>query len=301
MTNPVRIAFRQEIYRLPLSSILPRKIISDAQKKTVKYKRIASSIAEVGIVEPIVVTKVPKDDANFMLIDGHVRFTIARDAGQSTLNCLISDDDEGFTYNKRVNRLATIQEHFMLMKALAAGVSEERLARTFDIDIAAIKNRRTLLDGICPEVVDLLKDKSINPVAFSALRKMRPMRQIEATELMLAVNNWTASYAKALLAATRQEDLAKPDKPKRITGLSREQMARMEREMASLHQDFKQIESSYGDDILHLVIASGYLNRLVSNPEISRYLERKYPEFLDEFRAIISASSLDQTGSERAA
>jgi len=76
-------------------------------------------------------------------------------------------------------------------------------------------------------------------------------------------------------------------------------MARMEREMDSLHQDFKQIEASYGDDILHLVIASGYLSRLVSNPEIARFLGRNYPEFLDEFRAIISASSLDQTSLDR--
>ena len=73
-------------------------------------------------------------------------------------------------------------------------------------------------------------------------------------------------------------------------------MARMEREMASLHQDFKQIEESYGDDILHLVVASGYLNKLVGNSEIERFLAQRYPEFLDEFRAIIVASSLDQTG-----
>ena len=32
--------------------------------------------------------------------------------------CLIADDDEAFTYNKRVNRLATIQEHYMIVKAI---------------------------------------------------------------------------------------------------------------------------------------------------------------------------------------
>ena len=42
--------------------------------------------------------------------------------------------------------------------------------------------------------------------------------------------------------------------------------------MASLHQDFKQIENSYGDDILHLVIASGYLGKLLANKEIERFL-----------------------------
>jgi hypothetical protein len=42
----------------------------------------------------------------------------------------------------------------------------------------------------------------------------------------------------------------------------------MEREMGALQQDFKAVEASYGDDVLHLVIASGYLAKLVNNPEI---------------------------------
>lgn len=296
MSGPVRISFEQKIVELPMTAILPRKIITEAQKKTVKYRRIASSISEVGIVEPIVISRLEENKEKFMLLDGHVRFTIALDHGDIAIRCLISNDDEGFTYNKRVNRLATVQEHYMLIKALNSGVSEEKLAKTFDLDIAMIKRRRTLLDGICPEVIELLKDKSVNPVTFDVLRKMKPMRQIESAELMLTVQNWTSSYAKALLAATKQEDLAKPDRPKKIGGLTREQMARMEREMASLHQDFKQIEESYGDDILHLVVASGYLNKLVGNSEIERFLTQHYPEFLDEFRAIIVASSLDQTG-----
>jgi hypothetical protein len=34
---------------------------------------------------------------------------------------------------------------------------------------------------------------------------MKPLRQIEAVELMSAMNNFTARYAQALLAATRRE------------------------------------------------------------------------------------------------
>ena len=42
-------------------------------------------------------------------------------AAQNAL-CLISTDDEAYTYNKRVNRLATVQEHFMILRALERGV-----------------------------------------------------------------------------------------------------------------------------------------------------------------------------------
>jgi hypothetical protein len=68
---------------------------------------------------------------------------------------------------------------------------------------------------------------------------MKPLRQIEAVELMSAMNNFTARYAQALLAATRREDLAQPDRPKNIRGLTAEQMARMEREMDGLQRQFK--------------------------------------------------------------
>jgi hypothetical protein len=36
--------------------------------------------------------------------------------------------------------------------------------------------------------------------------------------------------------ATRQEDLAQPDRPKNIRGLTQEQMARMERDMDGLQR-----------------------------------------------------------------
>ena len=163
------------------------------------------------------------------------------------------------------------------------------------MDIKLIRRRRTLLDGICSEAVELLKDKSVNPATFRVLKRMKPLRQMETAELMTTAGNFTASYAKALLAATRQVDLAKPDQPKKIAGMSPEQMARMEREMSSLHQDFKQIEASYGDDILHLVIASGYLAKLVGNHEIERFLSQYHAEILQEFRAIVAAASLDRT------
>jgi hypothetical protein len=224
-----------------------------------------------------------------------LRHAVLTDAGEHEAKCLIAHDDEAFTYNKRINRLATIQEHFMIVRAIERGVSEDKLAKALDLDVKAIRRRRTMLAGICPEVVDLLKDKSLNPNTFEVLRKMKPMRQIEAADLMSTAGNYTASYAKALLAATRQPDLVKSDRAKQVGGLTPEQMSRMEREMETVQQDLKMVESRYGDDVLHLVIASGYLSKLVKNRDIKRYLSQNHPEILNEFVAIISATSLDQS------
>lgn len=294
MSSSVKAAFEPDIVQLPLAAILPLKTIPETVKDSVKFRRIAQSIREIGIIEPIVVSRSKDDPDLFLLLDGHVRYTIMRDDDQLTIACLISDDDEAFTYNKRVNRLATIQEHFMIMRALDRGVSEEKLARALNVEVKHLKRRKTLLDGICPEVVELLKDKSVNPGTFEVLRKMKPYRQIEAADLLASAGNFSSSYAKALLAGTKQDDLARPDMQKKVHGLTPEQMSRMEREMETVTGDFKAIEASYGEDVLHLVVASGYLNRLISNPAIEDYLERRHPELLIEFRAVVAATSLDQ-------
>jgi len=73
-------------------------------------------------------------------------------------------------------------------------------------------------------------------------------------------------------------------------------MARMEREMEGLQREFKAVETSYGHSVLNLVVASGYLAKLIGNPRMSRYLERHHPEILVEFKAIVATSSLDEVG-----
>jgi ParB-like chromosome segregation protein Spo0J len=297
MPDPVKMAFERQVVSLPLSDILPMRRVLDGIKQTARYKRIVSSISEVGMVEPLVVARRAKDGGPFMLVDGHLRHAALADLGNSEAPCLIADDDEAFTYNKRVNRLATIQEHYMIVKAIERGVSEEKLAKALNVDIKRIKTKRTLLDGVCPEIAEMLKDKSVDAAVFALLRKMKPLRQIEAVELMSAMNNFTARYAHALLAATRREDLAQPDRPKNIRGLTAEQMACMEREMDGLQRQFKAVSASYGDIVLNLVVASGYLSSLIGNPRVSGYLERHHPEILTEFRAIVAATSLEEGGS----
>lgn len=163
--------------------------------------------------------------------------------------------------------------------------------------LKAIRQRRHLLSGISADVAELLKDKPVGHHAFQKLRKMKPIRQLEVAELMVSANNYTVSYAKALLATSKPADLHKPDELKKATGLSAEQMARLEREMASVSEDYKELEASYGDDMLVLVVASGFIERLLSKPEIEGFLERRHPEFLENFRAIVQATSLDQSTS----
>jgi hypothetical protein len=281
----LKIAFETSSLRIPITQIQPLREVSERVKKSVKYGQIAASIKEVGIIEPPVVVRDSGDPENFHLLDGHLRIEISKEQGIGAVVCLVATDDEAFTYNKRVNRLAIIQEHKMIMTAIAKGVPEERLARALNVNIGSIRSRRRLLEGICPEAADLLRDKHVPIHSFNQLRKLQPMRQIEAAELMVAMNRYTVSYARSLVAASPEDQLVER-KPKKVKGLSPEQVARMETEAARLQREFKMIEQDYGADHLDLVLAAGYVGRLLANARIVRFLAQRHPEILAEFQKV---------------
>ena len=92
--------------------------------------------------------------------------------------CLLAKDDESYTYNHRINRLSTIQEHYMIRRAIDRGVSKERLARAFGVNLSSINRRISLLEGICPDAIARLQDKQFTPDVTRVLPKRAPMRAI---------------------------------------------------------------------------------------------------------------------------
>jgi len=282
----VKMAFEQAKVQIAITAIQPLKPLVSDIKKTSKYAQIAASIREVGLVEPPVVARDPNDPAKYLLLDGHLRIEVLKDLGKAEVACLVATDDEAYTYNKRVNRIAMVQEHRMILKAVERGVSEERIAKALNVDVLAIRRKRQLLDGICLEVAELFKDKHVAAQTFSELKKMVPLRQIEVAELMVAMNKYTINYAKSLVAATPQAQLVESTKPKRVNGLSEEQIALMERESLNLEREFRIAEKSYGIDHLDLVLANGYLGKLLGNSRVVRYLAQHHNDILTEFQKL---------------
>ena len=287
----VKMAFEEAKLRIAITDIQPLKLVSSDIKKTPKYAQIAASMREIGIVEPPVVARDHSDPGKYLLLDGHLRIDVLKDMGEFDVACLVSTDDEAYTYNKRVNRIAMVQEHRMILKAVERGVSEERIAKALNVDVQTIRKKRQLLEGICPEVAELLKDKHIAIHTFTELKKMLPLRQIEAAELMVAMNKYTTSYAKSLLAATSEDQLVESSKPKQVKGLTDEQVALMERESVNLEREFRIAEKSYGTDHLDLVLSNGYLGKLLGNARVVRYLAQHHNDLLTEFQKLAEIES----------
>lgn len=292
MTQAI-LGFSLDILTLPLSKLLLSRKIPDGLEASRKFKQIRSSIEEIGLIEPLSITCEIKATGNHMLLDGHIRLVAIQSLGINKVPCLVAKDDEGYTYNSRINRLSSIQEHYMIRRAIDQGVSPERLAKALSIDITHLQKKVRLLDGICREAQELLKDRQFSPEISRCLRKMKPTRQVECIELMLSANNFTTTYVEAMLVATPAELLLKEKKPSKLAGVSQEQMSKMEREMTNLQALYKSVEESYGQDVLNLVLARGYLIRLIGNSAIVRYLKQRQPEVLKEFEAIVKIVALD--------
>lgn len=281
----VKIGFEETSLRIQIKSILPLRQVSAAVRKSVKYLQIAASIAEVGIIEPPVVVRDSKARDTYHLLDGHLRLDILRERGESEVVCLVSTEDEAFTYNKRVSRIAVIQEHKMILNAIKRGVSEERLARALNVNIGHIRAKRNLLIGICPEVAELLGDKHVSLLVFTELRYLEPMRQVEVAQLMIAMNCYTESYAKSLVAATSDDQLV-AGKARKPRGLTDDQRALMQHESEKLDREFRRIEQSYAADYLDLTFAVAYVSNLLENARVVRHLAQHHGDFFAEFQKI---------------
>jgi hypothetical protein len=216
-----------------------------------------------------------------------------KELGESEAFCLVATDDEAFTYNHHVCLMTSIQEHFMITRAVERGVAEEKIAQALALNVNTIRKKQKLLEGICEEAVDLLKDRTIAEGGLREFRRVRPMRQIEMAELMIAANNFTVDYAKCLVAASPAQEVIEADRPKAKKQFSPADLARIEREMDVISREMRSLEEAHGRNVLNLVIVVSYLRKLLANAGVVKYLARKNAEYLSQFQKIVETTSLD--------
>jgi ParB-like chromosome segregation protein Spo0J len=285
MANKITQGFHEKLIELAVEELLPTKKISGFVKQGRKYAQVLSSIREVGLIEAPVVTPFKKGKG-YLLLDGHLRIMALKELGVERVSCLISTDDEAYTYNKYINRLSAIQEHRMIVKVLQSGVSEEKLASALNLDIRTIRGKRDLLEGVCPEAADLLKDKSISEHVFRALRKMQVPRQIQVAMLMNDQNKFTANYAKALLDATPSHQLVNKGKPKKENPALLARQARLEEESLALSREISSLKDQHGTAMIDMTSMQAYLKSLLGNEAVAKFLREFHGPIHDKFKEI---------------
>ncbi len=161
------------------------------------------------------------------------------------------------------------------------------MAAALNVDVLNIKRKRDLLNGICPEAVNLLKNRPVSMHVFNVLRKMKPIRQIEAAEHMNAAMVFSASFLRALLSVTKPEYLLETARKSKAEDTQSAAQELLGEETETIIRDLKAIEESYGTDVLTLTVCSGYIRRMLQNARIEKHLQKKHPDLLSALRTVM--------------
>ncbi|MBX3742106.1 MAG: ParB N-terminal domain-containing protein [Akkermansiaceae bacterium] len=279
-------AFELEQITVPIDHILPVRVLKEPEKKFKRYLDIISTIRESRLIEPLMVFPQKGIPNRYLLTDGHLRLAACRELGVKEVNCIVSLDDESYTYNAKVNRLAPIQERRMILKAVENGVSMEKIAAALNVDVKKIKDRLKVTAGLCDHAVEILKDKQMSPTALKLLSKVVPSRQIEIAELMLSAHNFSVVYVEALLLCTPKDKLSSKGKVQRK--IKPEELARMEIEMDTLEKEYKNCEQVFSSKMLVLTVLRRYVLRLLKNEKVDRFLSARHSGIHEELTAIVA-------------
>lgn len=283
-----KVAFEMRVRKVEITQLFPTKVIKNAENLR-RYRALIGSIPSIGMTSPIVAYPQSKDSKQWIVLDGHLRLLALKQLGWKQVEIIVASEDDRYTYNARVNRLPPIQCHKMIVKAVRNGVKPERIAAALDMPLATVNGLINLLDGITPEAAEMLREKQITAETVRTLKKVSGIRQIEIAELMVAMNNYTKTYAEALILGTSRDQLVAGDEPKKKAGMTAEEISRMECEMESLEQDFKAIETNYTDNMMGLTLARGYIKRLLENGKVLRFLSTNHPDLAREFEGLVTA------------
>jgi hypothetical protein len=90
-----------------------------------------------------------------------------------------------------------------------------------------------------------------------------------------------------------------PERERRSAPL--EQIVKLEKEMSQVQTHYKEAESHYGADLLNLVVAKGYLTKLLANQAVQSFIQRHEPEILKHFELVVNTVSMEEAVQQRVA
>ena len=73
-----------------------------------------------------------------------------------------------------------------------------------------------------------------------------------------------------------------------------EQIVKLGKEMSQLHLQYRDAENHYGSDLLNLVLAKGYLAKLLGNESVKTFIDRQEPEILEHFERVVNTVSMEE-------
>lgn len=288
----IKQCFNNHFHLYPITILLPSRSIPVNVRSSNKYKQILTSIAEIGLIEPIMIFIT--EHGEHKILDGHLRIEALKDLEITHAHCLISPVEDTYSYNKRVNHLTILQEQRMLQKAVESGVSVEKLCAVLGLSQGIINTRLRISEGISKEALALLADKNVSQNVFDVLRKIKLHKQMDFVSTMVTLNNFTKKFALSMLHALPAEHLVrKPDNPPEDKDMIKT-LARLEKEMAALQVETQDIQNEFAENNLNLMVVRSYIAKLLSKNEIIHWLYDNKSEYLDVLKKVLGVKHLNE-------
>jgi hypothetical protein len=149
--------------------------------------------------------------------------------------------------------------------------------------------QRAIKSNISDRAFELLGPDPRYPEFYALLRRVNDRRQEQIAQLMFMSADYTVSFLRLLIAASKHSDYIKEKRPPR--GISQRELAAIERTIQPLEEEFRRSAASYSDDAWAVAVTSAYVRKLLRNDRIASYLSAVYPKIFDELSAIGHSSS----------
>lgn len=145
---------------------------------------------------------------------------------------------------------------------------------------------------ICEQALALVAGQTLPKRTASALARMVPARQISATRTMLAVDNLTGDFARALLAATPAAGRADDARGRQSHAECAARLANMEQELLQMQRDCLELRSHYDDDLMYLALAASFVRKWMRDEVVASWLHAHHAKYAIVLDALVTASDI---------
>lgn len=280
---------RAEREEIAVANIQPLRKLSTYERRSARFRRFVIEVGRTKTTEPLEVAPDRARPGVFLLLDGLRRHEALRTAGVKTIACIVNRDLGTISLNRRINGLTLIQQDEIIRTSLAEGMPAARVQTALKICAKSLRQRLYLVGNLCDEARALLREHPMSIHGVAMFGHMTPARQIEAAELMIAMNDFRAYYARLLLAATPADKLVRSKRSKMFSGVSKEAQKQIAIESDLAEQRFRIARKAYTADHYALTVAKGYISKLFRNDKVAGYLARYRPATHEALEAVLKS------------
>jgi ParB-like chromosome segregation protein Spo0J len=247
------------------------------------FNKIVSSIRTIGLIEPLCVYR---ENGHYVIIDGFLRYKACEQLGIKTIPCIAYPTKEAYTFNRMVNRLSHYQESRMLRKSLES-IDHSTIEQVLGLKSLRYRLGTMIYEHLHADVIKMIDANKISRKCAGELTYVNKNRQLEILREMKKCNDFSITFARALVIKTSPDKRNKEKKARKTwledSDKKRELVARLE-EVQTRYDFFTTLYRQYTADLLKLSI---YARRIVTNEKIRDHLAVNFPDFLERLEEIV--------------